>query len=513
MLKFYRKGILVEVNFKNKGENYFCRFIGIDDVATYNDELKTLQFKSSELEKGCLIFDNEVPLDAEMELIQYIYNELQTMDISNMINQDITIFEDYNVNRKFLEGLQYVVNSGVCNEKFFNENIRNNFITKLIVWVYIYAKDIDFNQEYNPMCIYYGKIEKHEIYFLILLFKMGFDVNYINPLKEEHFEDIDKDKITICKKSMQIGAIESFRERCQQGKVIENVETITKQIQKEIHEELFVNTGMFKPWQFRNGFTKSVLLDTIVEDIYTYYTEPARLRDGFEVQGDLVKVPTFFFKIDGEYIDRSEYIKLVNQSLKSYSFSSSNTLFFNDGKISSDEGVSDDMFQLMFCQLSDGTFDIEEIKKLDIYKFQKYNEVLQNFLLNKFNEVIKRDDLFEKKLDKDSCLKLLVMVLNLDKEIIRIVDNFDFVYDVPKIVIFLNKEESISEDIIMLLGYLHNIGIDIIIFNPSGMCNINNIIRSDKFNLVRLQKISYETTYNKLVLSIVKPNVFRKLFK
>jgi hypothetical protein len=171
------------------------------------------------------------------------------------------------------------------------------------------------------------------------------------------------------------------------------------------------------------------------------------------------------------------------------------------------------MFQLMFCQLSDGTFDIEEIKKLDIYKFQKYNEVLQNFLLNKFNEVIKIDDLFEKKLDKDSCLKLLVMVLNLDKEIIRIVDNFDFVYDVPKIVIFLNKEESISEDIIMLLGYLHNIGIDIIIFNPSGMCNINNIIRSDKFNLVRLQKISYETTYNKLVLSIVKPNVFRKLFK
>ncbi|MEG0857465.1 MAG: YceG family protein [Terrisporobacter sp.] len=503
----------MEVNFKNNGDSYFYRFIGINDTKKYNDELKTLQFKSSELENTCLIFDNEVPLSGEMELIQYIYNELQTMNINDMINQDITIFDDYQVNNKFLEALQYVVNLGICNENFFNDNVRNNFITKVIVWAYTYAKSIDFTKEYNPMCIYYGKIEKHEIYFLILLYKMGFDTIYINPLKEEYIEEIDKDKLSICKKSMQIGAIESFNERCEKGNVIENVETITKQIQREIHEDIFVNTGIFKPWQFRNGFSKSVLLDTIVEDIYIYYNEPAKLRDGFEVQGDVVKVPTFFYKIDGEYTDRAEYIKLVSHCLESYSLSNSNTLFIDDGNISSDEDLNDDMYQLMFCQLSDGTFDIEEIKKLDIYKFKKYNEVLQNFLLNKFNEVIKRDDLFVKKLDKDSCLKLLVLVLNLDKNIIRIVDNFDFVYNIPKIVIFLNKEDILSDNMIMLLAYLHNIGIDIIIFNPSGMCNLSNIIRNDKFNLVRLQKISYETTYNKLILSLAKPSVFTKLFK
>lgn len=503
----------MQIKLKNNDKNYFYRFIGIEDFSTYNDELKTLQSKCSELENTCLIFDNEIVLSGEMELIQYIYNELQTMNINDMINQDITIFDDYKINNKFLEALQYTVNLAIYNENFFNDNVRNNFITKLIVWTYMYVKNIDFGKEYNPICVYYGKIEKHEIYFLILLYKMNFDVVYINPLKEEYFNEIDRDKLSICKKEMKIDAIESFEERCKKGKVIENVETITKQIQNEIHEELFVNTGMFKPWQFRNGFTKSVLLDTIVEDIYIYYNEPAKLRDGFDVQGNIVKVPTLFYKIDGEYTDRSEYIKLVSKCLESYSLSSSNTLFFESGNISYDEGVSDDMFQLMFCQLSDGTFDIEEIKKLDIYKFKKYNEVVQNFLLNKFNEVIKRDDLFVNKLDKEDCLKLLVLVLNLNKEIIRLIDNFDFVGDIPKIVIFLNKEDTISENMIMLLGYLHNIGIDIIIFNPSGMCNLSNIIRSDKFNLVRLQKISYETTYNKLVFSLTKPSIFTKLFK
>lgn len=498
----------MDIKFKNKNKNYFYRLIGIEDSTRYNDELRTLQSKCSELENTCLIFDREIKLSAEMELIQYIYNELQNMDITNIENQDITIFNDYNINCKFLKALQYTVNLGISNENFFNENIRNNFITKLIVWTYMYVKNIDFTKEYNPMCIYYGEIERHEIYFLILLYKMYFDVIYINPLKEEYFEEIDKDNLSVCKKSMKIGAIESFEERCSKGNIIENVETITKQIQREVHKELFVNTGIFKPWQFRNGFTKSILLDTIVEDIYIYYNEPAKLRDGFGVQGNIVKVPVFFYKIDGEYQDKLEYYKLVK-----YCKDSPNTLFFNSGNISVDAQISGDMFKLMFCQLSDGTFDIEEIKKLDIYKLDKYSEEVQNFLLNKFNEVIKRDDLYVNKLDKDSCLKLLVLVLTLNEEIIRLVDNFDFVDSIPKLVIYLDGEDIISENMIMLLGYIHNIGIDIIIFNPSGFCNISSIIKNNKFNVVRLQNINYNSKYNNLISTNTKSNIFTKLFK
>ena len=166
----------------------------------------------------------------------------------------------------------------------------------------------------------------------------------------------------------------------------------------------------------------------------------------------------------------------------------------------------------MFCQLSDGTFDIEEIKKLDIYKFKKYSNEVQNFLLNKFNEVIKRQDLYVKNLDTKICLKLLVLVLSLNEDIIRLIDNFDFVDRVPKIVIYLNKEDNVSYNMTFLLGYLHNIGMDIIIFNPSGLCNISNTIKSDKINNERLQNINYNSTYKEFN-EINKINVFSKLFK
>ncbi|MEG1311421.1 MAG: YceG family protein, partial [Romboutsia sp.] len=114
-------------------------------------------------------------------------------------------------------------------------------------------------------------------------------------------------------------------------------------------------------------------------------------------------------------------------------------------------------------------------------------------------------------IDKESSLKLLVLVLALNEDIVRLVDNFDFVNRVPKIVIYLNNESCISENMIILLGYIHNIGIDIIIFNPSGLCNISNIIKDDRFNSSRLQDINYKSEYKNL--ANIKQNVFSKFFK
>lgn len=99
----------------------------------------------------------------------------------------------------------------------------------------------------------------------------------------------------------------------------------------------------------------------------------------------------------------------------------------------------------MFCQLSDGTFDIEAIKKLPIYKFSKYSEDVQNFLLKKFNETITSKELYNKSFNKEEVLRLLVLVLGLNESIVRLVDNFDFTGAVPKIVIYLEKEEVLPE--------------------------------------------------------------------
>ena len=172
--------------------------------------------------------------------------------------------------------------------------------------------------------------------------------------------------------SMNIEPLETFKDRASKGNTIDNVETITKQIERDINETLFADTGIYKPWQYRSGYTKRILLDTILEDIYIYWNEPAKLRTGFRVENNVVSVPCFFYKIDGQFINDFEFQRLVK-----FCTESKNTLFFNDGRISSMNEESDDMYSLMFCQLSDGTFDIEEVKKTSIYRFGKYSNEVQ----------------------------------------------------------------------------------------------------------------------------------------
>ena len=101
--------------------------------------------------------------------------------------------------------------------------------------------------------------------------------------------------------------------------------------------------------------------------------------------------------------------------------------------------------------------------------------------------------------DKKLSLKLLALILYLNESIIRIIDNFDFVFSIPKIVIYLNGEDTINEWMVILLCYLHNIGIDIVIFNPSGSFNINKYIKEDKIVINRLEEMRYDCKFDEMI--------------
>ena len=136
------KDIINEL-FKNKYERtnaqeelkpFFYRFIGVKQPDDYDDVLKTLESKCLQHKDVTIIFDNELPFKPEMDLINYIYYELGNMNITSMKTQDIVVFNNKDINDKFLEALDYVIDIARKKENFFSENVLKNFITKLIVW-------------------------------------------------------------------------------------------------------------------------------------------------------------------------------------------------------------------------------------------------------------------------------------------------------------------------------------------------------------------------------------------
>lgn len=472
----------------------FIRYIGVENQNEYNDILKTFVEKCKNCDYAAC-FDGSIPMQAAFEIITYVGQELKTMNVYDLKSQDIVLFDnDTERNRIFLESLDYVVNLALKQETFFNESSRNDFILKLIVWTYSYIRPMKFENNITPKCIYYGDITKHEIYFLMMLHLMTFDVIYINPLRDEIWDEVDTLPISEVHKNSQIVPIETLSEKIKNAHVIEREESITLQLEREIENELLTNTGVYRAWQYRDGNVKPLFIKSTIIDLLNNYPEPSRVRSGFKVEGKIVTVPNYFFQIDGEYNDFNEYHQLVNTCI-----STPNTLVLTDRgeslipkKLSQEEKL-----QLTFCTFSDGTFDINEIKKLPFYEWDKYRDALEDFILNKINDLF-RDKLYKKNLSQNDKFNIVANILTMSPNIIKMADNFDYTDKIPKLVIYLEKEDFIEDEILYLLGFINELGFDIIIFSPAGLISIDSVFDTNRFNSIRLDNMTYDRTLDSI---------------
>ena len=468
----------------------FIRYIGIENNQEYNDILKTFDSKIKENPEISIFFENEIPFPQNFELMNAVSESLKTMDINHFKNDDIVIFNDSALNQIFIDSLNYVLNIAYQKENFINISTKNSFITKLVLWTYEHTKNIDFTQNKNPKCIYFGSISNHAVYFLLLLYHMTFDVIYINPLKDELFNELDIDHLsTLCKFAM-ITPIDTWKSRIQNAKILTYDESFLYQMQNQIDTQLYGN-GVYKPWQLRGYNTISISKQSTIIDLENNINEPAKVRDGFIVN-EKVNIPCFFMKIDGVYQNFAEYKKLIEKCSQSPLVKTyySQFSFINHWEQSN-------MYQIAFTQLSDGTFNIEELKKLSFYHYQNYKPEIQDFLLNKMNETIS-NHLFKNVFSKEDLLKYIMDLLNLNEDFIRLVDNFDFANEIPKIIIFLEKESVLSSENLFILGYLHQIGFDIIIFDPSGMTNTENVLDASLISNIRLDYMKYDLMFEEV---------------
>lgn len=69
---------------------------------------------------------------------------------------------------------------------------------------------------------------------------MGFDVLYLNPLKEGHWTEVDTDNLSKCYVENSITDLESFNIKAHRGHEIEVIETVAKQIEKVFMKNYFL---------------------------------------------------------------------------------------------------------------------------------------------------------------------------------------------------------------------------------------------------------------------------------
>lgn len=473
----------------------FIRYIGIPNTENeYNNILKTILNFSNTYTKNTIVFEGPINSSMNFDLLMAIKQNLETINISNLNYDDFIMFSDKEVNNCFINALQYTINLAINNENFKNRSIRNNFICELLLYFYDYISTLEFSNYETCKCIFYGSITKNQAYFLICLYKMGFDIIYINPIKDEYFNLIDIDNLSLLKQYKQLSQLISLQDRCQKGTVIDRIESVTLQVEQQLEQELYDGTNFFKPWQYRDGYTNSILFNGNLIDLEQNINQPSKLRQGFFVKGKKVNIPHFFMIINGENEDINEYIKILNicQNNDKYKLILHGN-FADELKIWSPEQKS----QVVFCQNGQKTFDINAIKNLEFYKFSNYNNDVQDFYLNKINEILQNNSMFVNQIDNPSKkIEFLNLFLNINEEIFEMISNFDFTNDIPKLIIFLEDKDKLTEKSCIILGLLSVIGFDIIIFSPAGMSGIAKYIQENNYTNIMLDNMNYKSKFS-----------------
>jgi hypothetical protein len=504
--------------FKDEFKAQFIRYIGIFE--DYESSIKTLKILSIEEKNKWLFFENEIALDQDIDFFEEIrkkVEEIYGMNISNKF--DIKIFGDTVVNEVFLSSLDYI--SEILD---FEENLKPyekyETLATIICLSKQYLSRKKFDYVSNIKCIYFGKIDRISVYFLILLHRMMCDIIYICPSDkyEEVFEKYDYDMLSkVVKSDKLVDNIEKYNLQYISKKGIElrKIKSTASYVQESVYDNLFKNKELYYTNQFIDYEVAPLLFEGVIPDFYNTFVNDVRFREGFKVNEEtkIVFFSHFFTEVQGVQKDYEEYVKLVRHLLKA-----KNTIFFIEkeyDKVLLDENIKESkrngeifleknifmindeiitrrMFyfsELAFTVNEDETYNLEDIKKVSFYNLRNLKEKTVNYIFKVFNEVISTPLVFfNKDLSFLEKTKLLFLMLLVNPLVYKLLERFDYTNSAPKIVIYLDNQDELKENMCQVLTILSMLGIDIIILSPNGKSGLDKYINQNAYTTLLLDE-------------------------
>ncbi|HZW83649.1 MAG TPA: YceG family protein [Candidatus Deferrimicrobium sp.] len=185
----------------DSGYVYFYRIVGCDDELKYRAEIVCLDEKLKAL-GNYIRFDKAIHITTDSSLIDQtrkLFDQVPLKDFSNGALLNLLETRGYfslTPNNQFT--VQIKTAFGVMLELYLikqptiNLSMLVNFLTKILLWLADYGKQICKESIHNPKLVYWGSPKEHEIYFLILMSLIGCDVLVLNTSFIDNFDKVDK---------------------------------------------------------------------------------------------------------------------------------------------------------------------------------------------------------------------------------------------------------------------------------------------------------------------------------
>ena len=436
--------------------NCYCRINGVEDKLTYPNELYQLYLELKNSKRRVVILAQEIPQPSVEEIGQikrrsYTNQEQMIQDlVGNLRNVSQLELQRLMV-KSFVDVLlEEAGQAGMSLNKLTNRGVY------LLCWIKRYQEQL-FSQWKLPeiSCFIYlgGCKNSNEALWLRFLARLPVDVLILVPDLNE--KCCLKDRLLY-----EVNYSNSLRlDRYPKESTEVQLGTAAYYAERELDTMMYQDTGIYRSQQY--GKASSVTLRTMYEEIKILWKEELKYRPNFSTADEQVNMPVIFAKVSGVKDGRLQQYWTGIKSLLGEDT-------FLVGKVPLIEPTAPNPMKAYTAEFfKNGRLQREKIKSHSAYQYGVLRENVQEHILDKIQLLVDQR-IIRGTFENGTEYTVVATGLNLPKELIRMIQKFDFTKKNPKLVYINPTEDNISLEDSILTALLNQIGFDIVFFVPTG---------------------------------------------
>ncbi len=483
--------------------NCFYRINGVEDKITYANELYQLQLELSNSQRRVVIVDECIPKPSMEEIgavrrRNYVRQDEMLMDLSANIQYTANIELQRVMVKAFLDVLLVE-----AKEPDMNLNKLTNKAVYMLCWLKRYQKKLFANWKMPEVgCfIHMGSCkDENEALFLRILARMPVDVLILNP--NLNAACCVKDTLLY---ELQFTEALPIKRYPQQSADLQ-MGTAAYHAERELDGLMYQDTGIYRNYQYDKAV--SVTLQTMYEEIQILWKEELKFRPNFSTENGVVTLPVIFAKVSGVKDGMvPKYWSAVKGLMTEDSFLVKNVPYIDPAAVNPMKAHAVEF-------LKNGRIQRRRIKEHPSYPYSFLREEIQEHIFDKLQLLIE-SKLIKGTFENGTEYTIVATILNMPKDIVRLIQKFDFTKKNPKLIYVNTGEKMISLEDTILTAFLNLAGFDVIFFVPTGYQNVERFFNKRLMEEHQIGEYVYDLQVPNMALvsSNTRPSWRDKLFR
>lgn len=498
-----RQSIALRGSDANLFYNCFYRINGAWDKLTYANDLYQFALELKNSKRRVVIVNEEIakPTPEEIAGIRrnnYSRQDQMIMDLASNIKYSANIELQRLMNKAFVDVVLMEAAKGESLNKLTNKAVY------LLCWLKRYMPMLFANWKAPDIeCFIYlgGCRNDNEAAFMKLLARIPVDVLILCPnlnakccLTDSLLYELNYTETLVLNRYPEDNS------QVQMG-------TVAYHAERELDTLIYQDSGMYRNMQY--GKANVINLQTMYEEIKILWDQELKYRPGFATTDGIVSIPVIFAKVSGV---KDGALPLYWQSIRE--LITEDTVFIKKAPYI-EHTAPNPMRSVSAEFFKNGKLQRTKIKNHPEYKYGIIREEVQDFMLDKLQAMIDRK-LIKGIGQNGTEYSVIASVLNLPKEIIRLIQKFDFTKKNPKLIYVNTAETVISLEDSILTAFLNLIGFDIVFFVPTGYQSVEKYFNNTIMEEHQIGEYLYDLQVpdlKNLSLNSTRPTWRDKIFK